>query len=51
MTYNRMKTEDTGFYYTTDHNYTTPWGFERDEPKATHIVVHIGCAVFQVTER
>ncbi|KAJ3541786.1 hypothetical protein NM688_g6041 [Phlebia brevispora] len=35
-------TEDTGYYYTTDHNYTTPWDFGRDEPAATHVVIHIG---------
>ena len=37
-----QQTEDTGYYYTTDHNFTTPWDFARDEPPATHIVIHIG---------
>ncbi|KAF8064371.1 SGNH hydrolase-type esterase domain-containing protein [Lyophyllum atratum] len=37
-----FKTEDTGFFYTTDHNFTTPWNFARDRPGATHIVIHIG---------
>ncbi|PBK69341.1 hypothetical protein ARMSODRAFT_886424 [Armillaria solidipes] len=37
-----FKTEDTGYYYTTDHNYTTPWNFSRDKPTPTHIVIHIG---------
>ncbi|KAI0742982.1 SGNH hydrolase-type esterase domain-containing protein [Daedaleopsis nitida] len=37
-----FRTEDTGYYYTTDHNYTTPWNFLRDRPAPTHIVVHIG---------
>ncbi|PBK85671.1 hypothetical protein ARMGADRAFT_941667 [Armillaria gallica] len=32
-----FKTEDTGYYYTTDHNYTTPWNFSRDKPTPTHI--------------
>ncbi|EIN05193.1 hypothetical protein PUNSTDRAFT_107489 [Punctularia strigosozonata HHB-11173 SS5] len=36
-----FRTEDTGYYYTTDHNYTTPWNFARDVPP-THVVVHIG---------
>ncbi|KAJ6609122.1 SGNH hydrolase [Mycena sp. CBHHK59/15] len=25
MSYQFFRTEDTGYYYTTDHNYTTPW--------------------------
>ncbi|KAK7013116.1 SGNH hydrolase-type esterase domain-containing protein [Favolaschia claudopus] len=37
-----FRTEDTGYFYTTDHNYTTPWNFGRDKPAATHIVIHIG---------
>ncbi|KAK0440072.1 hypothetical protein EV421DRAFT_1962947 [Armillaria borealis] len=43
-----FKTEDTGYYYTTDHNYTTPWNFSRDKPTPTHIVIHIGLHNFQV---
>ncbi|KAI0799750.1 SGNH hydrolase-type esterase domain-containing protein [Irpex lacteus] len=37
-----FRTEDTGYYYTTDHNFTTPWDFKRDDPPPTHIVIHIG---------
>ncbi|KAJ7821224.1 SGNH hydrolase-type esterase domain-containing protein [Mycena olivaceomarginata] len=37
-----FRTEDTGYFYTTDHNFTTPWNFARDEPAATHVVIHIG---------
>ncbi|PIL25732.1 hypothetical protein GSI_11482 [Ganoderma sinense ZZ0214-1] len=39
---NLLGTEDTGYFYTTDHNYTTPWNFLRDHPEPTHVVVHIG---------
>ncbi|EIM80236.1 uncharacterized protein STEHIDRAFT_68498 [Stereum hirsutum FP-91666 SS1] len=42
VSYQFFKTEDTGFYYTTDHNYTTPWDFKKDVPAATHVVSHIG---------
>ena len=42
------KTEDDGFFYTTDHNYTTPWDFRRDVPAATHVVIHIGYGVLHV---
>ncbi|EJD52314.1 SGNH hydrolase [Auricularia subglabra TFB-10046 SS5] len=37
-----FKTEDTGFWNTLDHNYTTPWDFARDVPHPTHVIVHIG---------
>ncbi|KAJ7724741.1 SGNH hydrolase-type esterase domain-containing protein [Mycena maculata] len=37
-----FRTEDTGYFYTTDHNFTTPWDFARDQPGATHLVIHIG---------
>ncbi|THU94218.1 SGNH hydrolase [Dendrothele bispora CBS 962.96] len=37
-----FRTEDTGYFYTTDHNFTTPWNFARDVPAATHVVIHIG---------
>jgi lysophospholipase L1-like esterase len=37
-----FKTEDTGYYYTTDHNFTTPWNFTRDHPQPSHLAVHIG---------
>ncbi|KAI0032127.1 SGNH hydrolase [Vararia minispora EC-137] len=36
-----FQTEDTGYYYTMDHNFTTPWHFSRDIPP-THVVIHIG---------
>ncbi|KDR80379.1 hypothetical protein GALMADRAFT_223262 [Galerina marginata CBS 339.88] len=42
MSYQYFMTEDTSFYYTTDHNFTTPWDFSRDQPPITHIVIHIG---------
>ncbi|ETW80070.1 hypothetical protein HETIRDRAFT_322385 [Heterobasidion irregulare TC 32-1] len=42
LSYQFFKTEDDGFFYTTDHNYTTPWDFRRDVPAATHVVIHIG---------
>ncbi|CUA73169.1 hypothetical protein RSOLAG22IIIB_10611 [Rhizoctonia solani] len=41
MSYQYFRTEDPGYYYTTDHNYTTPWDFSRD-PTPTHIVIAIG---------
>jgi len=37
-----FRTEDTGYFDTTDHNFTTPWNFQRDQPAPTHIVIHIG---------
>lgn len=42
VSYQYFRTEDTGYYYTTDHNYTTPWNFARDAPPPTHVIVHIG---------
>ncbi|RDX49730.1 SGNH hydrolase [Lentinus brumalis] len=42
VSYQYFRTEDTGYYDTTDHNYTTPWNFLRDRPPPTHVVVHIG---------
>ncbi|KAL7278773.1 hypothetical protein ACG7TL_007781 [Trametes sanguinea] len=42
VSYQYFRTEDTGYFYTTDHNYTTPWNFARDQPAPTHIVIHIG---------
>ncbi|CAE6348699.1 unnamed protein product [Rhizoctonia solani] len=41
VSYQYFRTEDTGYYYSNDHNYTTPWDFSRDL-KPTHIVVAIG---------
>jgi len=37
-----FRTEDTGYFFTTDHNFTTPWNFKRDQPEPTHVVIHIG---------
>ncbi|KAI0830363.1 SGNH hydrolase-type esterase domain-containing protein [Trametes gibbosa] len=42
VSYQYFRTEDTGYFYTTDHNFTTPWDFARDHPAPTHIVIHIG---------
>jgi len=42
VSYEFFRTEDTGYFYTTDHNFTTPWDFSRDRPAFTHIVIHIG---------
>ncbi|CAE6441253.1 unnamed protein product [Rhizoctonia solani] len=41
VSYQYFRTEDTGYYYSTDHNYTTPWDFSRDLTP-THIVIAIG---------
>ncbi|CAE7176337.1 unnamed protein product [Rhizoctonia solani] len=41
VSYQYFRTEDTGYYYSTDHNYTTPWDFSRDLAP-THIVIAIG---------
>ncbi|KAI0263290.1 SGNH hydrolase-type esterase domain-containing protein [Gloeopeniophorella convolvens] len=37
-----FRTEDTGYFDTRDHNFTTPWDFARDQPAPTHVVIHIG---------
>ncbi|KAF8485403.1 SGNH hydrolase-type esterase domain-containing protein [Gautieria morchelliformis] len=42
VSYQFFRTEDTGFYYTSDHNFTTPWSFKKDIPGPTHVVIHIG---------
>ncbi|KAI0341190.1 SGNH hydrolase [Trametopsis cervina] len=42
VSYEFFRTEDTGFYYTTDHNFTTPWNFAKDAPAPTHLIIHIG---------
>ncbi|OCH89034.1 hypothetical protein OBBRIDRAFT_794699 [Obba rivulosa] len=42
MSYEYFVTEDTQYYYTDYHNFTTPWNFARDQPPATHVVIHIG---------
>ncbi|KAF5380321.1 hypothetical protein D9757_007969 [Collybiopsis confluens] len=42
LTTDTEQTEDTGYFYTTDHNFTTPWDFQRDQPPPTHVVIHIG---------
>ncbi|KAI0673214.1 SGNH hydrolase [Trametes maxima] len=42
LSYQFFRTEDTGYFYTSDHNFTTPWDFARDRPAPTHVVIHIG---------
>jgi hypothetical protein len=42
VSFQYFRTEDTGYYYTPQHNYTTPWNFQRDQPPPTHFVIHIG---------
>ncbi|KAJ8456565.1 hypothetical protein ONZ45_g18671 [Pleurotus djamor] len=42
VSYQFFQTEDTGFIWAADHNYTTPWDFSRDKPPPTHIIIHIG---------
>ncbi|KAL5520329.1 hypothetical protein ACEPAG_9543 [Sanghuangporus baumii] len=37
-----FKTEDSGYYYSTDHNYTTPWDFSRDVPSPNAVILHLG---------
>ncbi|KIJ34978.1 hypothetical protein M422DRAFT_262937 [Sphaerobolus stellatus SS14] len=37
-----FRTEDTGYFDTTDHNFTTPWNFKRDDPEPSHVAIHIG---------
>ncbi|KAG8861737.1 hypothetical protein FRB96_002695 [Tulasnella sp. 330] len=41
VSYQYFRTEDTGYYYTTDHNYTTPWDFKKDLTP-THLWILIG---------
>lgn len=41
MEYQFFRTEDTGYFYTPKHNYTTPWDFAKDYP-ASHVFVKIG---------
>ncbi|KAG9005310.1 hypothetical protein FRB95_007573 [Tulasnella sp. JGI-2019a] len=45
MSYDYFRTEDTGYYLTTDHNYTTPWNFKKDLTP-THIWITIGANDF-----
>ncbi|KAF7301591.1 SGNH-hydro domain-containing protein [Mycena indigotica] len=42
VSYQFFRTEDTGYYYTADHNFTTSWNFAKDRPTPTHLVIHIG---------
>ncbi|EJD04852.1 SGNH hydrolase [Fomitiporia mediterranea MF3/22] len=35
-------TEDAGYIYSMDHNYTTPWNFRCDLPTPDVVVIHIG---------
>ncbi|KAG9095080.1 hypothetical protein FS749_011141 [Ceratobasidium sp. UAMH 11750] len=41
MSFEFFRTEDTGYYYTWDHNYTTPWDFSKDVTP-THVFIVIG---------
>ncbi|KAG8823275.1 hypothetical protein FRC19_004260 [Serendipita sp. 401] len=41
LTYQFFKTEDTGYYYNPNHNFTTNWDFRRDLPP-THVFVEAG---------
>lgn len=41
MSYQYFQTEDTSYIWAADHNYTTPWDFQRDLTP-THIVIVIG---------
>ncbi|KAG8714162.1 hypothetical protein FRC08_012302 [Ceratobasidium sp. 394] len=41
MSFQFFRTEDPGYYYTSDHNYTTPWDFSKDLTP-THVFVVIG---------
>ncbi|KAG9010250.1 hypothetical protein FRB94_010778 [Tulasnella sp. JGI-2019a] len=51
ISYQYFKTEDTGYYYTTDHNYTTPWNFKKDLIP-THLWILIGAndAAYSITD-
>ncbi|KAJ2913493.1 hypothetical protein MD484_g6921, partial [Candolleomyces efflorescens] len=42
VSYQFFKTEDTGYIWQTDHNYTTPWPVRLENPKTTDLVIHIG---------
>jgi hypothetical protein len=41
ISYQFFKTEDNGYYYNPNHNYTTDWDFRRDQPP-THVFVEAG---------
>ncbi|KIM32699.1 carbohydrate esterase family 2 protein [Serendipita vermifera MAFF 305830] len=41
ISYQFFKTEDNGYYYNPNHNYTTDWDFRRDY-RATHVFVEVG---------
>jgi hypothetical protein len=42
VSYQFFKTEDTGYIWQQDHNYTTPWNIRSENPKTTDLVIHIG---------
>jgi len=42
MSFEFFRTEDDGYFFTTDHNFTTPWDFKRDDPSPNVVVIHIG---------
>ncbi|KAG8702544.1 hypothetical protein FRC09_004674 [Ceratobasidium sp. 395] len=45
MSYQFFRTEDTGYVYTWDHNYTTAWDFRKDLTP-THVFVVLGANDF-----
>ncbi|KAG8998016.1 hypothetical protein FRB94_010776 [Tulasnella sp. JGI-2019a] len=51
LSFEYFRTEDTAYYYTTDHNYTTPWNFKKDLTP-THIWITIGAndAAYDITD-
>lgn len=42
VSYQFWKTEDTGYIWQQDHNYTTAWDVRKEQPKTTDLVIHIG---------
>lgn len=41
ISYQFFRTEDNGYYYNPNHNYTTPWDFHKDYP-STHVFIEAG---------
>jgi len=41
LSYSYFTVEDSRYYYSEDHKFTTPWDFKKDYPP-THIFIHIG---------
>jgi len=42
MSFEFFRTEDDGYFYTTDHNFTTPWDFKRDVPSPDVVIIYVG---------